>query len=126
MLLPACTNLSELISCLSNHTGENKHTFHSQAFTFAWAALWSVFLSAYSCAEREDKKQTADGIHGCLWSPGQVKPPPSLSVPFVVCISLSCPGLFCDNAVLYKFPTVIRAHQIRNNDTFLKLTPIFE
>lgn len=85
MLLPACTNLSELISCLSDHTGENKHTFHSQAFTFAWAALWSFFfLSAYSCAEGEDKKQTADGTHRCLWSPGQVKPAPSLFVPFAV------------------------------------------
>lgn len=35
-------------------------------------------------------------------------------------------GLFCDNAVLCKFPRVIRAHQILNNDTFLKLTPVFE
>lgn len=43
---PAFTNLFEFISRLSNHTGQNKHTFHSQTFTFAWAALGSVLCQA--------------------------------------------------------------------------------
>lgn len=62
VLLPAFTNLFEFISRLSNHMGQNKHTFHSQPFTFACAALWSVCLSGYCSAGEADKKETADRI----------------------------------------------------------------
>lgn len=38
VLLPVFTKLLELIICLAKI-----NTFHSQAFTFAWAALWGGF-----------------------------------------------------------------------------------
>lgn len=45
VLPPAFANLFlEFISCLSNHTRQNKHAFHSGPFPFVWAVLWSVFL----------------------------------------------------------------------------------
>lgn len=41
VLLPVFTKLLELIICLAKI-----NTFHSQAFTFAWAALWGGFCQA--------------------------------------------------------------------------------
>lgn len=66
MLLPAA--LFELISRLSNHTGQNKHTFQSRPFTFAWAALLSVLYQAIVVLEGRIRNRQETGLsQNSLW-----------------------------------------------------------
>lgn len=49
--------------------GQNKHTFWSRAFTFAWPAFWSILLPGYSSGGGggADEEQTADVIPPNSW-----------------------------------------------------------